>query len=352
METKLIYREAAPGKVGACQLAYIFVRLNSTCNGRCPFCTVWKNKLDANDKIQWHKLLDEIVEIDPVEMNLHGGEAFLSQSFLPIVRKLDGKIPLSITTNGSLFFYNDMEFLTKNGLSRIFVSIDNVDPSVNAESRGIARLAKDLYPSMSNFKHRYPHIKIIVNHVVTKANCGTIKEFLFRMQDMDVDSVALIPVKNSESYFPSGSEVFGFNSDITDLLTHGKLSRAFLLNGIYDIFCGDNDVRKSSSSSHCNPGEKKSCNVPSYCAFLDAVTGDVYPCDTTMYRENHGVYIMGNIIHSDLNSVLTGARFRDFRNAMLTGNVYPCISGCDPCNEFSVNGNVKIAGGIWNGKRN
>lgn len=315
-------------------LQYAFVRLTSRCSGRCGFCEVWKNPADAHASLDWERIIADFLVLKPKEINLHGGEAHLSAQFVPFLEALGGAIPLSITTKGDALLHRSFPVLVRNGLQRVFLSIDRALPESNALHRGVPALATGLFPAIRSLRNEHPHIRVIVNHVVTRANAHEIRKLVETMLALSVHHIALIPVKDAPDQYLSVRDVQNFRHEVRGMLEEGVVGHEFFLNGFTTPFGSEEDDASLASQGLYNTKARCTCMIPSGTLFIDAVTGNVYPCDTTMYRENQQRYIMGNLMDSGLREIWDGPAFVEFRRLMLSESPAPCRFSCDPCNVF------------------
>ena len=77
---------------------------------------------------------------------------------------------------------------------------------------------------------------------------------------------------------------------------------------------------------------KNYCLLPYCVVFIDGFSGDVYPCNTTIYRENNIQYIMGNVLKDKLENIWHNDKFNSFRKQVYPRLNSECYYGCDPSN--------------------
>jgi len=313
------------------KMEHFYIRLNNICNAQCEFCDVWRTVEDHDPKIDFDKLVDELLALKVQEVNIHGGEAFLSKAFFSMLEKADSRLRFSITTNGSFLRPQMMDRIVNRGLSRIYLSIDHHDPVENAKSRGIPKIASTLIPNLLDLIKAHPGVEVIINHVVSSFNIDTISTFVTKMKDIGVDAVNLIPIKDYPALNVSEIQIEKFNTDLATLLHSHGVSRTFFLGGNVEIF-GTRPEQWRLAARGIYGAVKTSCIVPSAVAFLDAVSGRIFPCDTTMYRQKAEQYVMGNILENSLIDIWNGDRFSAFRKQMYPIVCHDCVVGCDPAN--------------------
>lgn len=313
-------------------LQHAFIRINNICNARCEFCDVWKSSPeDHHQGINWENIIDSLIFLAPLEVNIHGGESFLSKSFFEILKYANSRLSFSITTNGRFFIQKNIDFIVQYGVKRIYLSIDHYNSELNAKSRGIQWLAKNLDSAIKKISDDCPHIQLIVNHVVSAYNIDSIDLFLKKMKQLGVDSVNLIPIKDYPQLFINQKQIHSFYHKIDNMIVNGEISKNFFTAGRYKIF-GEPEYWLEAEKGIYNTGLKVACIIPAAVLFIDGVSGNVYPCDTTMYREESEQYVMGNVLKEYLIDIWNGVKFHEFRNKMYPKITCGCIHGCDPAN--------------------
>ena len=314
------------------KLQYVCLKINDICNARCSFCDIWQKQVDHHPDIDWHQIIDDLIDLNVQEINIHGGEAFLSRSFFPMLEHGKDRVAFSIITNGILLkrFYNR---LFQANISRIYISIDHYDPHLNAKSRGIPKLEYDLYPTIEKIKHEHPHVKLIVNHVVSNYNIDTINFMILKMKGLSFDAINLIPIKDTPNLYVTKEQIAGFYEKMDQLMNEEKIHPYDFLNASYKLF-GTEENWDNATKGIYNLQQKKACIIPSAVMFINGPDGNVYPCDTTMYRKNKEQYIVGNILKNTIKEVWYGETFQQFRKKMFPKITCSCIQGCDPANSI------------------
>jgi radical SAM protein with 4Fe4S-binding SPASM domain len=313
-------------------LQYVCLKVTELCNARCSFCDIWKKKTDCHPEIDWLKIVDDLIDLRVKEINIHGGEAFLSKAFFPMLEHGGKRVAFSIVTNGFLLkrFFKP---LFSGNISRIYISIDHHLPQINAKSRGIPGLETHLFPTVAQIKKEKPQVQIIVNHVVTSANIESIDMMLLKMKELCVDAINLIPIKDAPSLYVSEAQIAVFNEKIDRLMGEGRIGPNDFLNGQYRLF-GPRTHWKKATTGIYNLHQKKSCIIPAAVMFVNGPDGNVYPCETTIYRENKEQYIMGNVLRQSVQEIWHGEAFERFRRKMFPKISCSCVEGCDPANTI------------------
>ncbi len=312
-------------------LKLAFIKINDVCNAKCSFCDVWKKQTDHHKDIDWIKVTEGLIDLGVREINFHGGEAFLSKEFFNILEFIKDRVFFSIITNGILLdkFYNKL--FKYNAINKLYISIDHHDPYLNAKSRGIPRLEQKLYPIIQKIKKDFPNVKIIINHVLSKNNIDTFIKFINKMKELNIDAVNLIPIKGAVDLNVTIEQIDNFEKTLADLFSNEVIAKDFFLNGISHIYGPKNEWEKASQGTYTMK-HKKACIIPAAVLFIDGPTGEVYPCDTTIWRENPKQYLMGNILNDSVANIWNGELFNTFRKKMYPNITCECINGCDPTN--------------------
>src|SRR5690606_31867967 len=126
------------------------------CNFRCPYCmpreTFHENYrfLKAGERLSFEeitRLARLFVQLGARKLRLTGGEPLLRPNISELVGELttlDGVEDVALTTNGVLLAQHAAE-LKANGLRRITVSVDSLDPDIFKQmSGGFAELERVL----------------------------------------------------------------------------------------------------------------------------------------------------------------------------------------------------------------
>ena len=120
----------------------LVLELTNVCNLTCPYCA---NGVLTRPKgtIQWElleKVVDECADDDALRLDwLHGvGEPLLLKQLEDAVRLIRRRNAGqgSFATNGTLLFEDRVRALLDAGLTRIYVSVDTLDPAIYKATRG------------------------------------------------------------------------------------------------------------------------------------------------------------------------------------------------------------------------
>jgi MoaA/NifB/PqqE/SkfB family radical SAM enzyme len=288
---------------------------------------------EDSSAVDMFALVREIKEMGAREVNLSGGEVVLFKGFWDLIASGGGEVPWSITTNGTVMASGgNLEKLKRAGVRRLYVSLDSHVPELHDRSRGTPGMFAKVMRSVAAVRDSGWDLEIIVNHVVTRLNAGSIAEFLEFFAMAGIDGINLIPVKDAPDLYVDPESIRAFYGSIRKGLETGRIERGFFLNGNYEIFGRSEPDFLSASAGEYRFAYKSGCAIPSVTLFVDGLTGNVYPCDTTFWRPDAPAYVMGNLAEETLASIWKGERFRAFRDSMFPKLGHPCHKQCDPNN--------------------
>lgn len=333
MVKKILSRYCPEDIIKNKKINYVFIKLNSKCNARCHFCSSWKIQKD-NIKVDIHKLAENLMKANPLEVNLSGGEIFLSENLWTLLQATKRQINWSITTNGSYMHPEIIDKLVSNNLKRFFISVDSYIEVQNDRSRGIPDVSSKIWNGIKYIQDKKYDLKIIINHVVSNKNYDQIGDMLVFFKNLGVDAINLIPIKDMPNYNLSLEQIKFFYNEIEGKLSKEQITKEFFVNGYYQIFGNSLYDYKMAVMGNYNYVEKTHCIMPYNTVFIDCSSGNVFPCDTTIWRKNCDDYVMGNIIEQTLEEIWEGSKFERFRTEMHPEMKHDCYKYCDPNNSF------------------
>ena len=117
------------------RINYLRISVTDRCNQRCYYCMPEEgvNFIKHEDILSYEeiaKITEKIVSLGVDKVRLTGGEPLVRRGILSLVSMLssiDGIKDLSMTTNGELLSKYAVD-LKKNGLGRLNVSLDSINP--------------------------------------------------------------------------------------------------------------------------------------------------------------------------------------------------------------------------------
>ena len=113
---------------------YMRISLTDRCNYACYYCQPDISKhLCHSDILTYEQILDICrcaITLGITRFKITGGEPTLRKGYIDFIRRLkelEGVEQVTLTTNGSLFSFTDLDELKKIGLDCINFSIDTLD---------------------------------------------------------------------------------------------------------------------------------------------------------------------------------------------------------------------------------
>ena len=118
------------------EVNYLRVSVTDRCDFRCTYCMsenmTFLPKKDILSLEELETICDVFVKLGTKKIRLTGGEPLVRKGILNLIKNLGKKIgngldELTLTTNGSQL-QKYAEFLKENGVNRVNVSLDHLDP--------------------------------------------------------------------------------------------------------------------------------------------------------------------------------------------------------------------------------
>ena len=119
------------------EVNYLRVSVTDRCDFRCTYCMsenmTFLPKKDILSLEELETICNVFVKLGTKKIRLTGGEPLVRKGILNLIKNLGKKIgngldELTLTTNGSQL-QKYAEFLKENGVNRVNVSLDHLDPS-------------------------------------------------------------------------------------------------------------------------------------------------------------------------------------------------------------------------------
>ena len=184
---------------------YMRISLTDRCNYACYYCKPDISKhLCHSDILTYEQLLDICrcaVSLGITRFKITGGEPTLRKGYIEFIRSLKDLIgveQVTLTTNGSLFSFTDLDELKKIGLDCINFSMDTLDES---EYLKICK-KNDLKKVLLNLEYAYKiGVPVKVNCVVD--NLFSFSRFesmlqLIKDKKIALRFIELMPLKYSD----------------------------------------------------------------------------------------------------------------------------------------------------------
>lgn len=255
----------------------VMIELTSKCNYRCKHCYIDSNNRNNLSYIEVCKLLDELRKIGVYEIQFTGGEIFLldyTMDILKYARKLFFKV--SILTNLSLVSDKHIEELNLIGVENVSTTLfsmkDNINDSITG-GKGSATRVIDNCIKMS----KTTNINVEIKTVVMKANVNEYKDIERFCRKNNIKFLA------TEGLFPSLTGITNprvLGMDYENLKNNIESLDKIRFGSIFE-------EKKTENTCIC-------CELH-YSLFIDA-KGDIYPCNLWFHK-------LGNIKENNLEEV-------------------------------------------------
>ena len=116
------------------EINYIRISITDRCNFNCSYCNPQNNQhLNHKDILSYEeiiKIANCLIKIGIVNFKITGGEPTLRKDYQFLIKelkKIEGVNTVTLTTNGSLFSYEDLDELKRIGIDGINFSIDTLN---------------------------------------------------------------------------------------------------------------------------------------------------------------------------------------------------------------------------------
>jgi MoaA/NifB/PqqE/SkfB family radical SAM enzyme len=305
---------------------YVYISLTNLCNANCSFCDVRRNEKKVN-ALDIKPLIDELSSLGTKYVHFTGGgEPFINDDIFEYLEYCtEKKMKIVLISNGLNLDENKIKKLSNYNIEAFFFSIDSHDAKVHNELRRTEDLFETATKNINLLKKYMPDIQVILNHVLNNKNIDFFENFINMKKEVNFDYINPIVIKDCEDLFPSDSQINTYNEKLNDYYKlASKMEIKFLCK---DINFFDNIV-KENGDREINIDLK--CVYPSFCAFIDCPTGNVYPCDCSIHRDPN-IYNIGNLIDDTFTKIWNGESRRVLRQKLLMGGL-DCKLKCDEAN--------------------
>lgn len=296
---------------------HVTIHLTNRCNLNCGFCHIdAKKRVDEIvDKDFWKNIFVDSLS----SISIAGGEPFAEKERLYFfLNNIPKQITdIAITSNGIAITNEDINILAKRGI-RLQVSLDGVavEHDKNRGSGSYQKTKSNLIKAINS------GVRVDVLTTVTKSNAYCMEEHIMDMDDVGVTNLTLL------HFTPKGRG---------KMVPLEEIHRQEWIEYIYMI---KNNIstkrmrvwiqpRYLSEKQLYNIERTRNINVCNYYfmeyAYVDMVTGDVYPCGLAYNTP----LIMGNIMKNNLDDISKMAKMnRKFPTECLScKNVELCRGG-------------------------
>lgn len=246
----------------------VYLSLTNRCNLKCKHCVVSAciEEIDHMNTEEWKQVIDQVVTLNPEQINLTGGEPLIRPDFCAILEYLRANYKgiITLSTN-ALLINDDLTRTIRRDIDGVSVSLDGFDPYSCMKVRGDGIFDR-IVAAIRTLKESGIK-KISVSMLETSYTYGHDREFYKLCDELGVE--ALI-----RRFAPVG---------------RGAENQRELLPPM--------DYIRKMEKQHlrcvlCQPG-KKELNI--------SENGDVYPCAPLSGNKS---LLMGNLLEKPLEEII------------------------------------------------
>lgn len=305
---------------------YAYLSLSNLCNANCVFCDVRENK-EKTCSIDVFKLIDELSLLGTKYIHFTGGgEPFINDDIFKYIEYATKKgIHINVISNGLNLDEEKIKKLATYDINAVFFSIDSFNAEIHDELRRVVGLWDIVTRNINLIKKYMPNTKIAINHVLNKKNIDDFESFIRLKERFDFDYINPIIIKDCDDLFFTEEQMNNYNNNLDYYLS---LSASL---GI-EFLCSDINFFKKEINSN---GDRSinldlKCVYPSYCVFIDAPTGFVYPCDCSIHRDRT-IYKIGELHNETFTEIWNGSKRSELQTKLLNSEL-DCKKKCDEAN--------------------
>jgi len=305
---------------------YVYLSLTNICNANCVFCDVRRNK-EKECAIDIKKLIDELAQLGTQYIHFTGGgEPFINDDIFDYLDYCSQKgIKINLISNGLNLNEEKIQKLSNYNINAIFFSIDSHIDKIHDDLRGVQGIWNKATSNINLIKKYIPTAKIVINHVLNKKNIDDFGKFINMKKYFDFDYINPIIIKDCDELFFTEEQIQRYN---TKLLMYYKMAKKLGIE-----FLSDNINFFAENVSNLGNRETNNdlrCIYPYYCAFVDAPTGFVYPCDCSIHRDRT-IYKIGELKRKTFEEIWQGQE-REILKYKLLKSQLNCKTKCDEAN--------------------
>ncbi len=289
--------------------------ITEACNLRCSHCLSADLRARGQGELntdQCRALIDELARMQVFQVNFGGGEPFLRDDFLDLLRYAQARgITTCVSTNGTLLDHALLDELLAMESLYLQVSLDGSDRATNDVIRGGGTFDRILAGIELLASRGFPHYSL--NMVVTRLNVGQIAEFDRLCRHYGAKT-------RLSRFRPSGGGCATWDEYRLTRQQLTELSR--FLGERPEILTGDSffalapDSRRHLGLNMCGAA-KMTCAI--------APDGSIYPCAFLC----DPAFLAGSVVDESLASIFDSSpvfeRFRELE-----------VDACRACDRFSV----------------
>lgn len=305
---------------------YVYLSLSNLCNANCVFCDVNTNK-EKKCGIDIISLIDELSDLGTKYIHFTGGgEPFINDDIFKYLEYCTKKgILINLISNGLNLNEEKIIKLSNYNINAIFFSIDSHISQIHDNLRRVNGIWDMVTSNINLIKKYMPNVKIVINHVLNKKNIDYFGDFIKMKKQFNFDYINPIIIKDCNDLFFTNEQIDNYNNNLQYYYDIAKdLNVEFLCDDI-NFFCksvnclGDRENNKDLR-----------CIYPSFCAFIDAPTGYVYPCDCSIHRDRN-IYKIGELKSQTFKEIWYGNKCNELKDKLLNSKL-DCKTKCDEAN--------------------
>lgn len=300
---------------------YVYVSLSNICNANCQFCGTYKTKEKYN-KLNLYNLIDELAQNRTKYVHFTGGgEPFVNRDIVNYMEYAESKnIKVVFTSNGLALNESIIKRIVQN-IDFCFFSLDGHCAEIHNSLRRTNEIFERATTNINRIKQYNQKTKIVLNHVLNVKNIVFFDKFIQMKTWLNFDFINPIVVKDNPVLFPNAMQIGHFNNN---------LNLYYQLANDYNIKFSGKNLELFNNDYNRNTNDDIKCVYPSFCAFVDCPTGNVYPCDCSMWRDPK-LYKIGNLIESNFTEVWNSGKKKQIQE-MLKQQKMSCVQKCDESN--------------------
>lgn len=305
---------------------YVYLSLSNVCNANCVFCEVRTNK-EKKCNIDVIKTIDELANLGTQYIHFTGGgEPFVNDDIFEYLEYCTKKgIRIILISNGLNIDEEKIKKMANYNIKAIFFSIDSYKADIHDSLRRINGLWNKVTSNINLIKKYMPNVKIALNHVLNKTNIDEFEQFIKMKEKFNFDYINPIVIKDYDELFFTENQIANYNENLNRYYELASELKIEFLSDNIDFF--NNKV--SSFGDRFNNIDLK-CVYPSFCSFIDAPSGYVYPCDCSIHRDRT-IYKIGDLKEQSFESIWNGEQ-RNILKQKLLNSELDCKTKCDEAN--------------------
>ncbi len=174
---------------------YAYITVTSSCNSRCAYCDMWKNKPGNEPGTgEWKRIIDELAALGVVILTFSGGEPFIRKDLFELGSYAQSRgLFTVVVTNLSLFRESDIEKIAES-FGFFGISIDSTRPETYREIRGVdwlERTKENVRRLMAGLTALKADVPVCGMVTLSNRNAGEIHELIHLVfDDLGMDTIS------------------------------------------------------------------------------------------------------------------------------------------------------------------